>query len=96
MLLQSPTLSVPLKTTTEIDWITPLKKYIRATSAPLSHLPPILKATVILTSLSDADMGIQRDIMKNVQHSIGFGRICGERGGIVPQVEICCTDTMAS
>ena len=40
MLVQSPTLSVPLKTTTEIDWITPLKKYIRATSAPLpSHDP---------------------------------------------------------
>ncbi|KAH0604423.1 uncharacterized protein H6S33_006800 [Morchella sextelata] len=28
---QSPTISCPLKTTTEVDWITPLKSYIRTT-----------------------------------------------------------------
>lgn len=41
-------------------------------------------------------MEIRRDITKNVQHSTGFDRICGELVKIVPRDGTYFIDTMDS
>jgi hypothetical protein len=82
------TCSVPLKTTDEVDWINPLKQYIRQTYDDPEKFTEVCVSSTL--------WGVQSLIScRNVEFYRDYDRILAEQARITPE-ETCYTATTAS